>query len=213
MAVWQVGPKVKWLNIVTTSVLPMNLQLGWDPVGTAHLGSTYYPHPGEGGSKEGSGWDFTPGSLATVSQTTLKWPFKWPGLSYTGWPNSRGAWGSRPESYLRPCIGVTWHQLDTVHWSEQHKCELPRCEQEHRQGMAGWDLEDMGNQRHCSDHCETIQTSSPVASIHLLFWPLKVPTTLSFVPEGLTCLLECKLQRLVPVGHDIILAVFLCFVS
>lgn len=33
----------------------MNLQLGWDPVGTAHLGSMYYPHLGEGGSKEGSG--------------------------------------------------------------------------------------------------------------------------------------------------------------
>ena len=95
---------------------------------------------------------------------------------------------------------------------------LPRCEQEHRQGMVGWNqkvLEDMGNQRYCSDHCETIQTSTPLASVHLLSGPLKAytPTTLSFVPEGLTCLLECKLQRLVLMGHDIILAVFLCFVS
>ena len=73
----------------------------------------------------------------------------------------------------------------------------------------------MGNQRYCSDHCETIQTSTPVASVHLLSRLLKAytPTTLSFVPEGLTCLLECKLQRLVLMGHDIILAVFLCFVS
>lgn len=150
----------------------MNLQLGWDPVGTAHLVPCITPTPGRVAQRKGSGSWLRPyiwfigycGPDNTQVALQMAWTFSHRVAKF------QGAWGVRPESYLRPSIGVRWHQLDTVHWSEQHKA-LPRCRQGGQTGMAGWDqkvLEDMTNQRYCSDHCETIQTSTPVASVHLL---------------------------------------------
>lgn len=110
-----------------------------------------------------------------------------------GEPSERG------ESYLRPSLGSHMAATCHIHWPEQPQA----CPGSSRRGTDRECLDGSrrfwktGNQKYCSDHLETIQTSTSAESEQAVptYCPdllMSPPPTLqlSFVPRGLSCLLE-----------------------